>query len=192
MKLTLLSQATADADTLNDIRLQFQPSRHVAPQGSLWLLWDIRQDAGWLQTEDPTGENFLTVRAASGPLPATVHNVRSLDWYPAVPEFLGVVELKIGSEGLAVDEVVDIGVTNWRSPAQPIDPFHFWLIADHEARWDFRPTGYKTYREFVERTSGRRVRYEELLEQLLHAKLHVRGEYSPIPPTNRRRTPGVF
>ena len=189
MGLTLRSEKTLQAGSTCDILLSYQPEGPIRPAGGLWLFWDIRQDAGWLQTDDEDGNNYLKFRRADGrTLPATVHNVRTLDLYPAMPEFTGLAECRLEPES----GPVEIAIARWQVPPRPIAPFRFWLLPDPEARWDFQPIGFRRYRLFVDRLSGARTDPELVAGHLQSVPIQVAGEYPPVPPLNHRKTPGVF
>ena len=193
MQLELVSQSTFAVGSIADIGLRYRPSTAVKPGGRLWLFWDIRQGAGWLQRDDPGTGSFLSVHGPHGrEIAAQVHSVRTLDLYPRVPEFTGVVECDLGDQPLSPEETIEIRVENWQAPLQPIDPFRLWVLADNEGALDVVPTGYKTYRAFVERGGGKRVLHEQLVSQLSDVTLTVTGQHEPVAEIHRRRTPDVF
>ncbi len=101
MRIEALSGTRARVGAQVTVRMRVDPGRPSAPGGRLWLLWDIRQEAGWLQSDAPSEANFLTARKPCGePLPATVHSLRTLDLYPEVPEFLGAAEIHVEAKTL--------------------------------------------------------------------------------------------
>ena len=181
------------AGTRTELHLTFSPGRRLAPEARLWLFYDIRQAAGNVRVAETDGGGSVRAELGDGRFPEVrARGLRTLDLYPAVPEFLHCIEVCTGPLPVPARARVTVVFHDWRAPARPIRAFRVWLVPDTGARWELEPTGYKTYHRFVERGTGRRVPYDELLGELLTATVAVEGEEVPVPAANRRRTPGVF
>jgi len=199
MALELKSSPRINAGSSSDILLRYSPD-HPANNASTsqpaadarhWLLWDIRQEAGWLQTGQPEQPDSLTLRTHARKSHATaVHNLRTLDLYPQVPEFLGAAEIQVPAEDRS--DPIEIEIKNWLAPNRPIEAFHLWLVSDLHGAWDLAPTGYKSYRAFVNRHTGERVPHDDLASHLSSVPLSIEGDYPPVTAARLRRSPGVF
>jgi len=199
MPLDLKSESRIDAGASCDVLLQYRPdhspgsppNKERAACARHWLLWDIRQEAGWLQTDDPEQPAYLARRTLAGRSRVTeVHNLRTLDLYPEAPEFLGAAEIHMHAADSS--DPLEIQIKNWQAPGRPIKTFHFWLVSDPHGAWDLVPTGYKTYRAFVNRDTDERVPHDELVSHLSNISLGIVGDYPPVPAEALRQTPGVF
>jgi len=199
MALELKSRSRIDTGDSCDILLRYSPddpasgspANERAAGARLWLLWDIRQEAGWLQIDDPAQPNFLTLctRNCAGHT-TEVHRLRTLDLYPEVPEFLGAAEIHMDAAGKA--DLLEIEIKNWRAPSRPITAFHFWIVDGLHGAWDFVSTGYKTYRAFMNSSTKARIPHDVLISRLSSAALRIVGEYPPVPAACKRKTTGVF
>ena len=195
MNLRVVSSGPLAAGSQAHIRLSYRSDTPMQPGARLWLFYDIRQDAGWVQSENDRGENFISVSPSDGEKMAVMtYGVvsRTLDLYPQVPEFLVLTEMVVGAGGLPAGQTMDISIERWRVPLRPINPFRFWLVVDGEARWDFAPTGYKSYRVFVHRGTGARVASEIVAPHLMDAPIEVTGVYPAVPAADRCKRPGLF
>ena len=178
-----------------DLLLSFRAAGDISPQARLWLFYEPRQGAGGPQTDDATAANYLSLnrpKDRSARVTAIPRISRTLDLYPAVPEFHYLAEVELGDAGLAAGETLGIQLASWDTPQHAIDPFRFWLLVDGNAVWELSEIGYRQYRAFVDRKSGERIGYEELSGHLHVTRLAVEGANDPIPASSRCPTPGVF
>lgn len=176
-----------------DLRLTVSPDRELPPGSRLWLFYDIRQSAGNVRAGSGGADGSVRAELSDGAeIELRARGLRTLDLYPAVPEFLHCVEVRTGSRPLPAGVKLHLVFRDWPAPLRPIRTFHFWLIPDWRAQWELEPTGYKTYHRFVERGTGRRVPHEELVAEMRTAAVAVEGAEKPVPAASRRRTPGVF
>jgi len=191
--LNLLSPREQNVGSVCDVRMRYHFGNLPGPSARVWLFWDIRQEAGWLQCDDPSEENFLSVHGSGErQFPVTVHSLRTLDLYPEIPEFLGAAELRIEAGGEAKDSAIEVSIDNWVAPGRPINEFSFWLVDDVRGKWEFQPTGYKSYRQFVDSSTGTRIEHKELVSRLASSSLKIVGNYPAISLAGQRQTPGVF
>ena len=194
-KLSVLSAQSLALRSTADLSLRFTPLVQLSAGAKLWLFYDIRQAAEAGQCEDPSAADFVSITAGgkqiSGASIQTPPVPRTLDLFPAAPEFLHMIEVTL-DEPLAAGQHVDISVQRWTGPQQPIDPFRFWLVADCRAQWDFSPIGFRRYRKFVRRGGPQRVPTEQLLSQLVSTSIEITGEYAPVPAASHRQTAGIY
>ncbi len=168
-----------------DVGLTLELSTALRPGARIRFFCDIRQDASRPQCEDKKAPGYVEVDG--GPeVVVSALDVRTLDLYPKVPEFLSMVRIDLPSETRAGD--LRLTIKRWSAPARPIDPFRFWVLVDGEGAWDFVPVGYKTYHQFIETESGERADTQALRTRLVVGEISVRGQY-PRPPRHVRRAP---
>ena len=193
MSTVLLSVTpeTLKSNEQTPLTIEIELLEPAAKGSKCFIFTDIRQDAGLWQTENATGENYLSVRDQQGTIiDATCERMRTLDLYPAVPEFLALCTLELPE--LATGSIVTLEIAEWHAPERPIDAFRFWVVPDLEAELKFPPTGYRTYREFRSRSTDDRVSYSTLEARLAVTKVAVEGSYASIPAQNKRKTPGIY
>ena len=186
------SQQALPIDSLADISLTFEADQPLRSGAKLWLFYDIRQDAGRLQNDDRRADNHLSVANGDGVACATmIHGSvsRTLDLYPDVPEFHVSAEIAVPDDP---GKTVDIHIRRWQTPLRPIGKFHFWLVVDQDAAWEYVPTGHKVYRKFIDRHTEERVAPETVAQHLFKIAVEIQGEHRRIPAMNVRKTPGVF
>ena len=182
---------TITSNKQTNLRIDIELNKPAAAGSKCFIFTDIRQDAGLWQTETPAAENYLKVQDGRETIvEATCARMRTLDLYPLVPEFLALCTLDLPE--LAAGSLITLEIPDWHAPERPIDSYRFWVVPDLEAQFNFPPTGYRTYREFVFRSTSDRVPFS-MLEALLEvAKVRVEGNYAPIPVQNKRKTPGIY
>ena len=198
-ELSVMSARSIAKESTEDLHLRFVANDTLREGAKLWLFFDIRQDAGMMQTTEPGGANYLTVTVDGEELAddaveaASTRNwgIRTFDLLPATPEFLHLIEVTL-DRGVSTGTPVDFVVKRWTAPQQPIDPFQFWLVVDADAAWKFEPIDFRRYRRFVTRADATRVSSEKLLAHMATASLQVTGEHRPVPAVNHRQTPGIF
>ncbi|MCF7853803.1 MAG: DUF3604 domain-containing protein [Candidatus Pacebacteria bacterium] len=189
MKLELTGMKSWRVAEKGDITLRLRASLSLPDGARLWLLYDIRQDVSPPQITNRQGDGYIEAHnGRNSRLTVNALRARTLDLYPVVPEFLHVAEFRVA--GGPVDDLT-IALHNWQGPLRPIDPFRFWLLIDPNGEWEFRPTGYKSYRMFT-RPNGERVPFPTLNDHLMAADLAVKGSYPSVPAANVRGTLGVF
>ncbi len=189
-RLELLTKGTLTAGGRGTVELIYHPPGDLERGRRLWLLIDIRQWAGPPQSGDPADANHVRVTSAKGRAVAcTCFGARTLELYPAIPEFLNVCEIVLPS-GMARDDALRVtlgaGSGGWDFPRHPIDTFRFWLLEGRPGQ-TFEGTGYKTYRDFEPA-----VVYNQATADVLCVSLAVEGEYPRLTPENTRATPGIL
>ena len=122
--------------------------------GQLWIFYDIRQYTTRQQRYLPAG---ITITGPAGtswtgtPL-ADGQQVRTLDTYPQVPEFLYALHVVCTGGTLAPGEQISIDLkTNpdgFRLPENAIDEFHFWLVEDPAGALTFEHAPGEKYHYF--------------------------------------------
>lgn len=177
------------------VRLRFRPTAALAPQTAIWLFYDIRQGAHAAQSHDPAADNYVGVEFPEGPQVDVVAELpdvpRTLDLFPSAPEFLHLIQIHLKG-AVEAQRAVDFVLHRWHGPRHPIDRFHFWLVCDCHARWQFRPIGFRRYRRFVQRGSDIRVETGELLRSTVTTSVRVTGQHAAVPAERKRSTPGIF
>lgn len=188
------STGTYQTNSVTDIELLYHPSAGLAPGTKLWLLYGIWNDAGQVQCENERGENFISGRGSGNEsIEVRVHGIRrTLDLYPEVPAFFVLTEFTVGSGGLPAGESLEITIKRWQTSSFPVKQFHFWLVVDAKASWDFVTFGYRAYLKFINRHTGERIDPETVAKHLFSVSIEVRGEYRAVPAINHRKTPGVL
>jgi hypothetical protein len=193
--LSIVSKQSIRKGSTGDLHLRFHVNVDLKPGAKLWLFFDIRQGALTAQTDKPDEANFLSITSAGHDgslgtvqLPAIP---RTFDLLPTAPEFLHLIELTLDRQ-VAAGSNLDFVIHRWTGPGQPIDPYKFWLVVDHDAQWDFVPIGFRRYRKFVRRGEKHRIDTKDLLAHTAVASLKVNGEYEAVPKISHRKTPGVF
>ena len=189
-RFELLTQGPLTAGGRGTVEFGYRPPGDLESGRRLWLLIDIRQWAGPLQSEDAAGPNHFRVTSAKGVAVACAcFGARTLELYPAIPEFLNVCEIELPA-GMARDDTLTItlgaGAGKWDFPRHPIDVFRFWLLEGRPGQ-SFQPTGYKTYRDFEPALD-----YAGATDGVLCVTLEVEGEYPRLSPANTRATPGIL
>lgn len=185
-------------DEITDVRLLYTAGRALKPNARLLLFYETRQHVGVVQNEQPENQNYISARkkteAEEKPIEVYIHPLefRSLDLHPTIPEFCVVSECRIGPDGLSKGDRVEIELRQWKAPKNPIKEFCFWLVVDAEAQWDLEPTGFRSYRVFVERESRKRIDPEKPLNTLCKASVEVQGLFPAVGEAQSRKTPGVF
>lgn len=119
--------AEVDIGRVVELSLEIELAQGVTEHGRIWVLSDIRQDAGRWQHDDPDAPNFVTARVLASDscvqpdaVVADIRcaTVRTLDLYPEVPEFLSMCEIEFGSTPQATDRPARllIDVSRWSTP----------------------------------------------------------------------------
>lgn len=185
--LECLTEPRLPAGGKGALRFAYRPAGALAPGTKLWFIYDIRQDAGPPQSENPEAPNHVAVTSAQGTaVVCRGYGARTLDLYPVLPEFLHVCEIDLPGGLPAGDELtVHLGSEKgpWTFSRHPIDPFRFWLVEGKTPDRTFEPTGYKTYRTFDPPLD---------LNAPLVASVAFAGSYAPFAPENTRKTPGIL
>ena len=189
---TISSKKAIPINSTVDINLHFESDKALSSGSKIWLFYDIRQDGGLVQNNNKEADNFLSTSSKNGhELATTIHGdvSRTMDLYPSVPEFHTSIEFTLSDNP---GQQIDISIKNWHTPLRPIKKFHFWIIVDQDAVFDFVPTGHKCYRKFIDRLTGKRIASEILSEHLMKSEIRIEGEYRNVPALNVRKVPGVF
>ena len=189
-RFELITKGPLTAGGRGTVEFIYRPPGKLESGRKLWLLVDIRQWAGPPQSGDLAGPNQVQVTSSrGGTVVCACYGARTLELYPAIPEFLNVCEVEL-PEGMAGDDALTItlgaGAGKWDFPRHPIDVFRFWLLEGKPGQ-SFEPTGYKTYRDFEPALD-----YADAVDRVLCVSLEVEGEYPRLASENTRKTPGIL
>ncbi len=186
----LLTPGPFTAGGSGSLQFAYSAPADRAAGTKVWLIYEIRQDAGKPQAEDPDEPNYVSASIDGRSVVCEGYHARTLELYPVVPEFLHFVEVTM-TEGLPAGEQLEIQLGTesglWTYSKTPIESFSFWLVEGGTPDRTFEPTGFRGYRE-----------YDPVIDignpddLPLQVSIPFGGAYRPFTPENTRKTPGIL
>ena len=186
----LLTPGPFSAGDTGRLTFAYSSPTDLAAGTKLWLIYEIRQEAGLPQADDPASPNHVSASVDGSQVECTGYHARTLDLYPDVPEFLHFVEVTL-PEGLEANGEVQIQLGSesgpWTYSRTPIKAFHFWLVEGKSPARIFEPTGFRAYRAF-----DPIVDLNDAADRPLSVAVEFTGNYAPFAAANTRKTPGIL